>query len=116
MWKMEDTRRPLYWEITAYIEGPCLEVLLKDEEDRYLRFIRTTLFVFNNKTSKFPVEIKNLEGLIVEAVESPDHKYGFLVKHRDGIYPEKSYFFKEKETQQEWLRFLSDFKTESIYN
>ena len=116
VWKIEDNRRPLYWDITSYIEGQCLEIFLKDEEDRYLRLIRTTLFVFNTKTSKFPVEIKSLEGLIVEAVENSDHKFGFLVKHRDGIYPEKSYFFRDKETQQEWLRFMSDFKAESIYN
>ena len=43
---------------------------------------------------------------MVEAVED-QHGYGFLVKHRDGIYHEKQYMFKEQSVQQDWLHFLS---------
>jgi serine/threonine protein kinase len=38
------------------------------------------------------------------------------IKHRDGIYPEKEYYFENVEVQKEWLKFLDEFKENSIYN
>jgi hypothetical protein len=33
-----------------------------------------------------PLEIKNMEGLIVEAKRN-ENGFGMTIKHRDGIYP-----------------------------
>lgn len=53
-----------------------------------------------------PVEIKNLQGLQVEAYSSEEGKSGIVVKHRDGIYPEKAYLFESVVIRDEWLRHL----------
>ena len=82
---------------------------------RYLRFYKTTIFVFKYKSDKIPVDIINMEGLYVEELNTPAG-FGFIVKHRDGIYPENNYILKTKAIQEEWLRNLSVFLKNSVYD
>lgn len=42
--------------------------------------------------------------------------FGLSFFHREGIYPEKKYFFQSKQIWSEWLRQLDDFLTEDIYD
>lgn len=52
--------------------------------------------MFDEKQTSGPVEIKNLEDLFVTPAQSKELGYGFKISHEDGIYEEKTYFFKEK--------------------
>jgi len=47
-----------------------------------------------------------MEGLIVEP-KSNVNGFGIIIKHRDGIYPEKEFYFENETVQKEWLRILS---------
>jgi hypothetical protein len=67
--------------------------------------MKNTLLIFKNKEDVMPVEIKNLQGLQVEAY-CEEGKSGIVVKHRDGIYPEKAYLFESVVIRDEWLRHL----------
>lgn len=73
---------------------------MKDRKcyNRYIRFYKTTIFVFRYKNDNVPIEIINMEGLFVEET-SNSNGFGFNVKHRDGLYPENSYLFKTKAIQ-----------------
>lgn len=45
-----------------------------------------------------PLEIKNLEGLFIVPIEYDSYQeYGFIVKHQDEFYPEKTYEFDSKQ-------------------
>jgi hypothetical protein len=71
IWTLDDdTGTPQYLKITPFIEGPCMEILKGDKNERYLRYIKTTIFVFNKKKSQMPVEVKNMEGLVVDALNN----------------------------------------------
>lgn len=63
-----------------------MEVYKGQKIERYLRYVKTTIFVFEKKKKSYPDEIKNMEGLIVEPKNGEDG-YGMVIKHRDGIYP-----------------------------
>lgn len=80
---------------------------MKEEvtNSRYIVFMRSTLFVLKSRSSRIPVEIKAMQGLQVEAYNSAD-RIGILIKHRDGIYPEKAYCFESSAIRDEWLRHL----------
>jgi hypothetical protein len=54
-----------------------------------------------NHDGKMPHEIKNMEGLLVDEYHLVKRNlYGFIVRHRDGVYPEKAYMFKHQEEQE----------------
>ena len=55
IWLLEDDGLPMYKKMTPWIEGNAVEVFMKEKTNRYLFYIRTTLFVFNSKNSKFPL-------------------------------------------------------------
>lgn len=38
------------------------------------------------------------------------HLYGFILKHRDGVYPERAYLFKDVAVKDEWMRHLKFYK------
>ena len=79
---------PDYMKMTPWIETNCTVYNLKSAttSNKYLRFYRTTLFVFRTKKDSLPLRIVNLEGLIVQKYER-EKSFGFLVTHRDGLYP-----------------------------
>jgi len=56
-----------------------------------------------------------MEGLIVES-KSNTNGFGIIIKHRDGVYPEKEFYFENETNQKEWLRILSEYKENSVYN
>jgi hypothetical protein len=115
IWMLEDNATPEFLKITPFIEGSCMEMLKDQRNERYLKYIKTTIFVFSKKKSSMPVEVKNMEGLIVDA-KNNENGFGMLIKHRDGVYPEKEYYFENEGVQKEWLRVLDEFKENSIYN
>ena len=67
---MEDDGLPCYSNISPWMEGECEECYKGEKQKRYLKFIKTTLFIFNRKKDILPIEIKNLEGLSVDKIES----------------------------------------------
>jgi hypothetical protein len=74
----------------CWIEGPCEEINFSTStsSNKFIRFVRTTLFIYEKSSDMLPVEIKNLEGLLVEEMNRGcgDKSRGFLIKHRDGLY------------------------------
>lgn len=50
------------------------------------------------------------------AEENAAKEKGIRLKHRDGFYPEKVFFFEEEKTTTEWLKVFSDFKESSIFD
>jgi hypothetical protein len=64
VWQV-DNGEPLYLRITPYLECYARQ-LYQDSSDRvYLKFIKTTVFVFSHIKSRIPEDIVNLEGLNV---------------------------------------------------
>lgn len=104
IWEIPDRQDKPYFALhKPEIESNCIEIDEKTgkEHHRHLHLHKTTLFVLAHHEyvdHHSVIEIKNLEGLLVE-----DHQlvkrdlYGFIVKHRDGCYPEKAYMFKHQE-------------------
>ena len=88
---------------------------VKDGKDKqvYIVLRHTTILIFSDVSLKKPLHVICLEGLAVTAIEFKD-LYGFEIKHRDGIYPERQLLFPSKDTQKEWLESLATFKGESI--
>lgn len=64
--------------------------------------------MLKSKTSKLPVSIKSMEGLLVEPYNE-HNKLGILIKHRDGLYSEKAYCFESAAVRDEWLRHLKEY-------
>lgn len=88
----DDSSEPEFNKITPFIEGACIEVFEGEKNEKFLRYIKSTLLVFGKKKKQLPDEIKNMEGLTVEP-KSNQNGFGLIIKHRDGIYPEKEYYF-----------------------
>lgn len=109
IWEV-DSNIPQFIKNTSWIEGGCSMIAMSDNSShtRYLRFFKTTIFVFRFHNDNMPIDIINMEGLYIEEVNSQEG-FGFIIKHRDGIYPENTYLFKTKAIQEEWLRNLSIF-------
>jgi serine/threonine protein kinase len=40
--------------------------------------------------------------------------FGIEVSHRDGVYPEKRFFFKNEELMLEWMELFKFYKGESV--
>jgi len=57
---LEDNSEPEYTTITAFTEGPCIEVHKGEKNEKYLKLIKTTILVFSKKKSKIPLEVKNM--------------------------------------------------------
>lgn len=89
--------------------------LAKDgkEKEVYLVLHHTTILIFKDVTLKKPLHVICLEGLAVTPVRIKN-LYGFEIKHRDGIYPERQLLFPDQQLQKEWLDNLTSFKGESI--
>ena len=85
------------------------------EEKVYIKFIRTTIFVFSHKESKIPIDIVTMEGLTVEGYDR-DAKYGIRIKHRDGFYREKVFMFDSIAVKDNWLHHLQHFKDQSVFD
>lgn len=83
------------------------------QKDCYIVLHHTTLLIFADVSLKKPLHVICLEGLAVTAVEVKD-LFGFEIRHRDGIYPERQLLFPTKAQQEEWLESLASFKGESI--
>lgn len=68
VWEVNGQDIPLSKLQDCWIEGNCEEVnfAASTSSQRFVRFVRTTLFVYERSSDSFPVEIKNLEGLLVE--------------------------------------------------
>lgn len=68
-----------------WIESEAKQVCQFDQQAVFLKFIKTTIFVFSNKFSKIPKDVINMEGLTAKPIDivSPAMK----LSHRDGIYP-----------------------------
>lgn len=62
----------------------------------YLKYIKTTVFIFGHIKSKIPIDIINCEGLTVDKIDK-EGRFGIFFKHRDGLYPPKEYYFESKE-------------------
>ncbi len=75
-------------KITPYIENYAKELYQEKSSKAYLKFIKTTVFVFDHMKAKMPREIICLEGLFVTEVTTKG-EYGIVFKHRDGLYPQK---------------------------
>lgn len=92
---------PQFIKNTSWVEGSCnkINTLDNSSHSRYLRFYKTTIFVFKFQADHMPLDIINMEGLYIEEVNCAD-EYGFIIKHRDGIYPENKYVFKTKIIQE----------------
>ena len=57
-----------------------------------------------------------MEGLNVEEIDQKEGQKGFIVKHRDGIYPEKKFLFESKQILDEWMPHLLEYKSNSVYD
>jgi hypothetical protein len=57
---LEDNSIPEYLKITPFIEGPCIQVFKGEKNERYLKYIKTTIFIFSKKKSQIPQEVKNM--------------------------------------------------------
>lgn len=68
IWQVDSHGTPEYLSIHPEIEGECKVKFEEKFTVVYLKLIRTTIFVFSHKLSKFPEEIINLEGLTVLSV------------------------------------------------
>lgn len=57
-----------------------------------------------------------LEGLSVRRIFEIDNGFGIEVSHRDGVYQDKKFFFKNEELLIEWINLLSFYKGYSVQN
>ncbi len=73
----------------------CSFVEKEDKHTEYLFFVKTTLILLSSQKSNKPDQIINMEGLNVEEHDETC-QFGFTIKHRDGIYPEKKFYFETK--------------------
>ena len=62
-----------------------IETKSNSSHSRYIRFYKTTIFVFRYKDDRVPVDIINMEGLFTEETKTAEG-FGFVIKHRDGLY------------------------------
>lgn len=77
-------------------------------------FCKTTLFILSTPKSNKPVSVINMEGLSVDEIN--ESEFGFVVKHRDGVYPEKMFVFESKVLRDEWMCHLQEYKSMSVYD
>ena len=77
-------------------------------------FCKTTLFILSTPKSNKPVSVINMEGLSVDEIN--ESEFGFVVKHRDGVYPEKRFVFESKVLRDEWMCHLQEYKSMSVYD
>jgi hypothetical protein len=63
-----------------------------------------------------PVLVVCLEGLAVKRIFEVEGGFGIEVSHRDGIYHEKKFFFKNEEVLVEWMELLKFYKGDSVQN
>ena len=78
-----------------------------------MMLLHTTIIICESSTKLKALNVICLEGLAVHP-HSNEGNHGLIIKHRDGIYPEKRIFFAKPEIQNEWLDALKSFKGESI--
>jgi hypothetical protein len=84
------------------------------KKNAYLRLHHNVLVVMKNQTSRaLPDEIKCLDGLIVNEYSSGGN-FGFEIRHRDGIYPEKIFLMHDKSIAQKWNDHLATFRHLSV--
>lgn len=79
-----------------------------------MKYIKSTLFIYRQEKDNLPIEIINLEGLQLEEI-TKEEKLGFLLKHFNGIYPEKEYFFENSDQFTAWMKHLGHLKGVSFY-
>jgi hypothetical protein len=60
VWQVDVRGSPEYLKIDSWIEGPAQEKVDELSSPVYLKFIRTTIFIFTHKASKLPKDIVNL--------------------------------------------------------
>ena len=67
IWELDGPGLPEFIRNTSWVEGPCimLEYVQRVKHNRYLRFYKTTIFVFKFRNDNFPADIINMEGLFV---------------------------------------------------
>ena len=101
VWEVDETQIPEFIRNTSWVEGLCSVVEMKNNrtQQRYVRFYKTTIFVFRYKDDAMPLQIVNMEGLYTEEISTAEGP-GFIIKHRDGLFPEYAYIFKTKATQE----------------
>lgn len=63
-----------------------------------------------------PLMIVCLEGLSVRRIFDDKAGFGIEVSHRDGVYHEKQFFFKNEALLLEWLHVLEFYKATSLEN
>ena len=57
-----------------------------------------------------------LEGLAVKRIFEDETGFGLEISHREGIYKEKKFFFKNQDILKEWMELLKFYKGESVQN
>lgn len=114
VWQI-DTEGPEFQKLNPWIESSATEISNFNEEKVYLKFIRTTIFVFPHKISKIPKDIINMEGLTAQIIDRRD-EYGIKLTHRDCIYPEREFLFEGKGLSDDWMKQLADFKENSLFD
>jgi hypothetical protein len=72
------------------VEGELVEKCLDEPNKvRYVRFVQEALFLYKSKDLDIPSDIIFLPGMTVANYKSPSSQLGFVIKHRDGFYPER---------------------------
>lgn len=75
--------------------------------------VHTTLIVLDSADDDMPAEIVCLEGLSVQPIDNSLGP-GIKIAHKNGIYPEKSFYFGSRVLQEEWAEALKTFKGVSV--
>ena len=55
-----------------------------------------------------------LEGLAVRRIFEIETGFGIEMSHRDGVYLDKRFFFKNEEVLVEWIELLKFYKGDSV--
>jgi hypothetical protein len=61
-----------------------------------------------------PIMVICLEGLAVRRIFEIETGFGIEISHRDGVYKDKKFFFKNEEILIEWVELLKFFKGDSV--
>lgn len=72
------------------------------------------LAVCETESLEQPIMIICLEGLAVRRIFEIEAGFGIEISHRDGVYRDKKFFFKNEELLLEWIELLKFYKGESV--
>lgn len=72
------------------------------------------LAVCESQNLEQPLMVICLEGLAVRRIFEIETGFGIEVSHRDGVYRDKRFFFKNEEVLVEWIELLKYYKGDSV--